>query len=70
MGAFGLENGVKSLSKFAVPVANQEANIRLAFRELPYHLSRLLRYSISIGISSDSGQMHLTCSRFDEEQNV
>jgi hypothetical protein len=44
--------------------------LKLVFRELPYHLSGLLSYPTSIGMNGDSRQMHLTCSKFDEEQNV
>jgi hypothetical protein len=46
----GISNSIKFLGKFAVPVANQEANICLAFGELPYHLSGLLCYPTRIGI--------------------
>jgi hypothetical protein len=55
MSAIGLENGIKFLSKFAVPFANQEANVSLIFRVLPYLLSGLLCYPTSIGMSSNSG---------------
>jgi hypothetical protein len=68
--AFRLENGIKCLCELAVSGVNKEVKGCLAFRKLPHHLLGLLGYPTGVRISGDTRQMHLTCPKFDEEQNI